>query len=138
MSDRLKFKIWFPDEKDMMTPDTDGNLYVHMGGSLYYINHNPWTNKDDADKETGPYIILPCTGLYDSNKKLIYDGDIVQGSYGIPPVSVRSVVEYRDGAYYINTEGHWPSEALLKEGIECLQLEIIGNIHENPELLGEG
>ena len=79
--------------------------------------------------------IMQFTGLHDKNGKEIYEGDVVHGSYGIPPRGVTSVVEYKESAFVIDTTGHKPESVTLKTGMECLDLEVIGNIHENPELM---
>lgn len=65
------------------------------------------------------------TGLNDRNGEKIYEGDIVRCSFG-----ESGVVELRHGAYCvvgddITDMSNWKESAY----------EIIGNIHENPELL---
>ena len=94
-----------------------------------------WYGLDDGqyDSET----LSQYTGLKDKNGKEIYEGDIVQGNFGIPPIGVRSVVEYEGSAFIIKTPKCNPKEVTLRTGIECLDLHIIGNIYENPELLKE-
>ena len=82
-------------------------------------------------------ILEQYTGLKDNNGVKIFEGDIVQGRYGIPPVRVRSQVIYDGSSFIINTKGHKPESVTLQTGMECLVLTVIGNIHENPELLGD-
>lgn len=69
------------------------------------------------------------TGLKDKNGKKIYEGDIVR--YAIRP-SLTTVVEwrYREEEYYpcCTTSGF--SLPYSEDGYE-----VIGNVHENPELL---
>ena len=73
-----------------------------------------------------------CTGLNDYNGQLIYEGDIGQHPDGsifkVEWMHDRWVSRYR----YL---GQW-SSLLLQVG-EKGQAVIIGNIHENPELLEE-
>ena len=59
------------------------------------------------------------TGFYDKNKKEIYEGDIIKG------LCRNWVVFFQEGLFKTKVGQY------LLEG----EFEIIGNIHENPELL---
>lgn len=67
------------------------------------------------------------TGLLDKNGKEIYESDIVKRTGYLP-----QEIWFEDGGYLIgikdNSDHHF-YQAIAK------QSEIIGNIHENPELL---
>jgi uncharacterized phage protein (TIGR01671 family) len=74
-----------------------------------------------------------CTGLKDKNGKLIYEGDILyiyDGRKTITCQHRKSVVSYSKdvGAYYADNN-------LLGDYLFDYKAEIIGNIHENPELM---
>jgi uncharacterized phage protein (TIGR01671 family) len=74
-------------------------------------------------------IVEQCTGLRDKNGKLIYEGDIVRISTGFNFLS--KAVSWGEHRYHIgNTD-----IILCPMEVECWNIEIIGNIHENPELL---
>ena len=90
---------------------------------------NYYTTYEEVKKET----VGQFTGLYDKNGTRIYEGDIVKYGDNILPV----VFEQRNGTAYFglvysNIEtlpfGHYQ---------DLLQIEVIGNIHDNPELLEE-
>ena len=78
------------------------------------------------------YPIMLSTSLKDKNGKEIYEGDIVKWSdrfYGDTDVFVvKSLQEFFEDKGY--REGEW-GENWEEE------LEVIGNIYENPELLKE-
>lgn len=80
-----------------------------------------------------PETVGQFSGLYDCNGNKIYEGDIVKWSNGM-----LYAVKFWEGMFYASIEecnegifGGFPLHAL----IEC---EIVGNIHDNTELLKGG
>ena len=94
-----------------------------------------------ADKMTGyhtpviPETVCQFTGLTDKNGRKIFEGDIVEGnSEYFTYTHPYGKVVYDGGQYLISFDD-------VLEDIECLgawanDVEIIGNIYDNPELLG--
>ena len=125
---KIKFRVWDKKKKEMKT--CCPNYLVGGDGTLHWQFglQEPWP------LIAREHEVMQYTGLKDKNGKEIYEGDIVSGGFGIPPVGVRSVVEYDGSAFIVRTEKHNPKQATLKTAIECLDIEVIGNIHENPEL----
>ena len=88
------------------------------------LNKMPCTYKVD------PETIGQYTGLTDQNGKRIFEGDIVRATYRGNYVRCAFEVIFRDCRF-----------ALLKNGVlvemhDGYGIEVIGNIHDNPELLG--
>jgi len=74
------------------------------------------------------YKIEQYTGLKDKNGKEIYEGDIV-GEEGIV-----YLVEFEDGMFEL-AHGTPLIDWIYARERQGLEIEIIGNIHEIPELL---
>jgi uncharacterized phage protein (TIGR01671 family) len=68
-------------------------------------------------------VLMQYTGLKDKNGKEIYEGDIIVDSFN----------HYEKGKVAENTAEFWWE--VIEYGLEDAELEVIGNIYENPELL---
>lgn len=71
------------------------------------------------------------TGLKDKNGKEIFEGDIVQFHSGKKLWIAPIVWRMREAMFVQESAGGWGSLALQ----DLADIEIIGNIYENPELL---
>ena len=85
--------------------------------------------------EGQPIDIMDFTGLLDKNGKEIWEGDIVKGPYNDRPIPVEFITLSNCGFEPFSDSaencGHCGG------GISGNQCEIIGNIHENSELLSK-
>lgn len=97
-----------------------------------------------------PDTVGQYTGLQDKNGKRIFEGDILKTHYANAKNSeFVEVVVFRNGRFCAegNLGGGGRSWALLWDGVPHIPqdktiymdgMEIIGNIHDNPELLEGG
>ena len=102
----LKFRAWHPIAKTMLT---EGSL------SFDGVMTTHWS----VDRD---WIIEQYTGMKDKDGKEIYEGDILEYDGTITPI--------------VWVENGW---WLIDDGKETLPSvewrKVVGNIHENPELL---
>ena len=98
-----------------------------------------------------PETVGQYTGLTDKNGTKIFEGDIVKSVYslkqanGVLEREIRSSIEYGVGWAYSEVygvlqrfrDGSGVALLSLMKGTEVADCEVIGNIHDNPELLKE-
>ena len=132
MSREIKFRAWtrqnpsMPWAQKFVAITGDGKQMVPIGGTFTGV----WHALDDNDEGL---IIEQYTGLTDKNGKEIYEGDIVKNIEGVNETAVcvwdESNAEFdfrcKDGKYTRDNVKSWLE-----------MYEVIGNIHENKELLG--
>lgn len=129
-----KFRTWDSIEKKFVEHFfiTDNGLICNMEKPTSGYNSLVPIEKSEL-------ILMQSTGLYDKNGKEIFEGDIVQfEDYYIEsdlPYINMGIVEWSQGQFTITNRASVEMEDLL-DG-EFLDLTIIGNIYENPELLEE-
>ena len=86
----------------------------------------------EVDRETvGQY-----TGLKDKYGKRIFEGDIVLGLFHYE-LAAKGVVTFRDGAFGLRWNRGKVREFSAFKSICNVDYKVIGNIHDNPELMEE-
>lgn len=154
MSDRvIKFKAL--DEDTMIFSDKtydDGYIWTFEDGKMQCLriftvspgHEPPYTDSEPLEP------LMQYTGLKDKNGVEVYDGDIVKDNHG----RLMQVVWCEDQPdftrkHFARWEFKWiPTDDREENNFEyaevnswfnyktdCLDVAIIGNIHENPELL---
>lgn len=139
MEDRFKFRAW-DKEKEIMVycwsdaTDEQQEKYCDVYGKDE--TYNCWQSCQlcclkDYDER---FIVEQCTGLKDKNGKLIYEGNLIKEPANKYPLEIY----YDKGAWQTREyRKNGNNEQLLYVLINCYGVEVIGNIHENADLLGE-
>ena len=83
-----------------------------------------------------PETVGQFTGLTDKNGKKIFEGDIVTAKdeiWGSPfCYSITGKIVYDEASFFIEPKDVMETQYIFNE---CAVYEVIGNIHDNPELL---
>ena len=127
----IKFRAWLKYGKEIV----DVEEIDFMNEVINYIDNDYENNEQEI---IGAYFenieLMQYTGLKDKNNKEIYEGDIVKlrANHGI------GVIKYSDewGAFIVEYIKPRPL-AVLGMNYYKEDIEVLGNIYENPELLKE-
>ena len=128
----IKYKYWHEGE----LINTTGKIPPYMP-MIIKTSENGNSEAFDVDPETvGQY-----TGVTDKNGKRIFEGDIIrakiEGGNHEGFTWQNMPVDFQQGAFCLNDRnGH--VFCVLGAFAPSVSLEVIGNIHDNPELLKGG
>lgn len=125
-----KFRAWHKKEKKMYYIDKDIIITFRSNGN-WRINKDDWNGGCLFWNDDG--ILMQSTGLKDKNGKEIFEGDVVKTFRKIGKGWIESHVE-GNIVKYSNITAKWYPYNLPN----VKKTEVIGNIHENPELLKGG
>lgn len=119
----IKFRAW-DKELEKMHYDIE-YIYDDVGTSCASFG--------DMLEDTERFNVMQYTGLKDKDGKEIYEGDIVHFKTLRSKEYIGEVKSYEDAAsFFVVAKEHY---------MECLDdvydLEVLGNIYENKELLDE-
>lgn len=129
----IKLRAWDGKQKlmfyffRMCKPKDSGTLAFECKD----IYHEDWEKAEWSD-----LTVMQATGLSDKNEKEIYDGDILASEGRIIGHIESGVRGYCYDVVYVNPrhDKRWSLYATITHDYEG-NIEVIGNIHQNPELL---
>ena len=125
----LKFRAWSNEHNrycDFVTLDENGRWIGWIKSSGVYLT-------------TVDIVLEQYTGLKDKNDKEICEGDIVMARWYRAKnarLDTKGEIKFDDGWFYIYDD----PDGQDRLGVpihNCYNIEVIGNIHENKELLEE-
>lgn len=120
----IKFRVWCKNNNEW----EKDSVALLKDGTLLDLNKRIPLRKDT-------HVVQFHTGLKDMAEKEIYDGDIIK-TYFAGEDQGNVIVKYEDAAYVIcnSLEDNY-YEGTLIDIYEYEEIEVIGNIYENPELI---
>lgn len=90
----------------------------------------------DGLVKVDPATVGQYTGLTDKNGKRIFEGDVIKGLF-LFGLEVLSVVDFEGGSFGLKWNRGDIAEFSPFTSICNVSFEVIGNIHDNPELIKE-
>jgi uncharacterized phage protein (TIGR01671 family) len=146
-SRKIKFRVWDKENKKMYYAedyqqdvpnmvDFQGRVY-ETGTTGRLCDCGCWGEYINLVEPDDRCILMQYTGIKDCNDKEVYEGDIVHVTdsfYGDDKV-YKGVVKFAGGYYWI--EGRGIRSSPLGWIISSDDIEVVGNVFENPELLVE-
>lgn len=125
----IKFRVWHPDEGNMYYFNCFKEITDWQADDFYRAD-----NTDDACVD-----FMQFTGLHDKNGKGIYEGDIIFIKGETKLLDIKGKVEYSNilAQFIITNTGSIVNEAEPLGDYEEEDIEVIGNIYDNKELLNE-
>jgi len=126
----IKFRAWRLEK--MIYPK-------ELQEEFYFDFDNGVVRKTDDQILSNQFILMQFTGLLDKNGKEIYEGDIVKYQINFNPkkkIFITGKIEFKDCSWIIvsRIKGVGENDEFLNLVLDD-ELEVIGNIYENPELL---
>lgn len=128
----IGYRAWLKEEKRYIYP----KLILNDFGSVVEVAYNDIDISSDELIEhkllIEEVVLEQFTGLRDKNGKKIYEGGIVniQG--------IKYYVDFEYGGFWFNNNKRsWKSHRPFIHFLEINNVEVIGDIHRNPELLEE-
>ena len=130
----IKFRAWDKVQNKMLLPDN----IEFINGQAYWAEastdgNGGYSNDGKVDGIGALFELEQFTDLKDVSGKDIYEGDIVKSNYKYAQPNISQII-MEDGNSYITGEDlATGKEMLVSDHIG--EIEVIGNVHENPELL---
>ena len=117
----IKFRAWDKLNKEMFNVES-----INFQERRVYKDTVSYRKFNDIE-------LMEYTELKDKNEKEIYEGDILFDRFG----EIYYKVIFKNGSFRAEFEGDFDEYSFDLIDVNLQWCEVVGNIYENPELLGE-
>lgn len=129
----IEFRIW--DKKNAKFISKWERVFINAWECCVYTKSELEKKDFSYNNDLSEIEVNQFTGLKDSKGVEIYEGDIIEFALSLFE-SVKGSVEFDYGAFYLKpTDKKYNNVLLANMNFDLV--EVIGNIYENSELLGE-
>lgn len=136
----IKFRVWDPVQHKMLKPSylefIDGNAYWVEAGEDDSQNDGPIDSPVTRPVVKVGMLLEQYTGVNDTNGREIYEGDIIRFQLFATAQGIVGDIRYNSRYgycvfFYNGVKTMWRQEYWT----DYKALQVVGNIHEDPELL---
>ena len=138
---KIKFRAWDKKSKKMRQVTEivfNTGFYMEKNDNsvklIWVKGQDIIENKEIQMQREKDYILMQYTGLKDKNGVEIYEGDIVaeRGHYCNSDKIIYQKIQWKEN-YSCWLRGEY--QRLTPKNIKQYQIEVVGNIYDNPDLL---
>lgn len=127
MNREIKFRAWHKDLKKMFKI---GQITLEEGTWNFEPNDRDFIGMSIPYQPS--FVLMQYTGIHDKNGKEIYEGDIVEITKEC--VCGKGIIVFKNGCFFIKVKENLL--ALYNCEFNNYKVKKIGNIYDNPEMLG--
>ncbi|MGG0052288.1 YopX family protein [Bacillus atrophaeus] len=125
------YRVW--DGKRMYYSDDDELTMIIEPSGAWEVKQYGIRGETIAHSHDGKSVLMWGTGFKVKNGRQIYDRDMLIGRGMTHPL----LVEWSDyyGAFRVDEDTKYLFHMLINYGLARYELEVIGDVYQNPELL---